>query len=102
MKSGKWQKKLFGKARGLKGRTLGIIGLGNIGKEVVTRAKGLETNVIVWSRSLTPERAREFKIDFANSPLTQKSALKLVNILLTVFRKFSEEYEECVDEKVVF
>ena len=46
LRGGKWRKKEYGKAAGLKGRTLGILGLGSIGKAVVRRALALEMNVI--------------------------------------------------------
>jgi D-3-phosphoglycerate dehydrogenase len=64
LRAGKWRKKEYGKARGLKNRTLGIVGLGNIGAAVARRAQGLEMNVIAWSRSLTPEKARALGIGF--------------------------------------
>ena len=67
LRGGKWKKKEYGKARGLKGRTLGIIGLGSIGKAVAKRAKGLEMNVVAWSRSLTPETAEELGIEYCES-----------------------------------
>lgn len=65
---GKWRKKEYGKAFGLKDRTLGIIGLGDIGKAVARRAKGLEMQVIAWSRSLTPQKAEELEIGYCDSP----------------------------------
>lgn len=37
----------------LKGKTAGIIGMGNIGKAVAQRAKGLGMNVIYWSKNST-------------------------------------------------
>jgi D-3-phosphoglycerate dehydrogenase len=64
-----WKKGEYGKARGLKGRTLGVIGLGNIGRAVIERAKGLEMNVLAWSRSLTPELAEAMGITRAATPL---------------------------------
>jgi D-3-phosphoglycerate dehydrogenase len=67
MRSGVWNKKEYGKAGGLKGRTLGIIGVGAIGKAVIKRAKGLEMNVIGWSRSLTEEKAKELDIGCCSS-----------------------------------
>jgi D-3-phosphoglycerate dehydrogenase len=67
MRSGAWKKKEYGKARGLKGRTLGIIGVGTIGKAVIKRAKGLEMKVIGWSRSLTKEKAGELGIGYCSS-----------------------------------
>jgi D-3-phosphoglycerate dehydrogenase / 2-oxoglutarate reductase len=69
LQQGKWNKKEYGKANGLKGRTLGVIGIGNIGKGVIRKAKGLEMNVIAWSRSLTPELAEELEIGYCASPL---------------------------------
>ncbi len=68
MRNGKWRKKEYGKARGLKGRVLGIIGLGSIGKAVVKRAQGLDMHVAAWSRSLTPEKAEFLGIEYVDSP----------------------------------
>ncbi len=67
MRAGKWDKKEYGKANGLKGRTLGIIGVGAIGRAVINRAKGLEMKVIAWSRSLTAEKAEEMGIGYCAS-----------------------------------
>lgn len=68
LRSGKWRKKEYGKSRGLKGRTLGVIGVGSIGKAVVKRAQGLEMHVVAWSRSLTPEKAEALGIEYCESP----------------------------------
>jgi D-3-phosphoglycerate dehydrogenase len=67
LRAGKWRKKEYGKARGLKGRTLGVIGLGSIGAAVARRAKALDMNVIAWSRSLTAEKAKALGIGFCAS-----------------------------------
>jgi D-3-phosphoglycerate dehydrogenase len=42
----------------LAGKTLGVIGLGNIGSQVAGMAKGLGMRVIAWSFTHDPERAR--------------------------------------------
>lgn len=68
LREGKWRKKEYGKARGLKGRTLGILGFGAIGRAVAERALGLEMKVIAWSRSLTPEIAELAGIGYAANP----------------------------------
>lgn len=44
-KNGVWNKDKYSKGKGLKGKTLGIIGVGNIGKEVAKRALAFEMNV---------------------------------------------------------
>ncbi|GAB1482618.1 hypothetical protein MASR2M78_14340 [Treponema sp.] len=69
LRAGNWNKGEFGKARGLKGRTLGIIGLGSIGKRVAEYAKALDMNVVAWSRSLSAEQAEELEIGYCATPL---------------------------------
>jgi len=65
--NGQWKKKEYGKAAGLKGRTLGIIGMGAIGAAVAKRALGMQMEVIAWSRSLAPERAGQLGIGYCSS-----------------------------------
>jgi len=67
-RNGEWNKEKYGEANGLKGRTLGVVGLGNIGKEVIKRAKGLEMNVVAWSRSLTKEEAANLGVKRMATP----------------------------------
>ena len=50
LRAGTWNKKEFSKARGLFGRTLGLIGYGHIGQEVASRARAFGMPLIVWSR----------------------------------------------------
>ena len=68
MRGGKWKKKEFGKARGLAGRTLGILGYGAIGRATAQRAMGLDMKVMAWSRSLTHDMAEADGISYAASP----------------------------------
>ncbi len=49
LRAGKWNKKEYSTADGLKGRTLGIIGLGAIGQEVAKRALAFEMDVVAYS-----------------------------------------------------
>lgn len=57
LRAGRWRKSAYSKAHGLKDRTLGVLGVGDIGQAVIARAKAFEMNVVAWSRSLTPARA---------------------------------------------
>jgi D-3-phosphoglycerate dehydrogenase / 2-oxoglutarate reductase len=50
LRAGTWNKKEYSKAKGLLGRTLGIIGYGSIGQEVAHRATAFGMPVVVWSR----------------------------------------------------
>jgi len=62
LKGGKWEKKKF-EGRELAGKTLGVIGLGNIGRIVADRAKGLRMNVIGFDPVLTADRAAALGIE---------------------------------------
>jgi D-3-phosphoglycerate dehydrogenase len=69
LRNGKWGKGEYSKARGLYGRTLGIVGLGQIGREVAARAQAFGMKVIAWSRSFTHEEADRLGIAYAQTPL---------------------------------
>jgi D-3-phosphoglycerate dehydrogenase len=57
LRAGRWNKKEYAKADGLKGKTLGIVGLGRVGCEVARRARAFEMHVVAWSVPFHPERA---------------------------------------------
>jgi D-3-phosphoglycerate dehydrogenase len=65
LRAGKWDKKEFSESAGLFGRTLGVVGLGSIGCEVVRRAQALGMRVVAWSRSLRDEGARSLGVERA-------------------------------------
>jgi D-3-phosphoglycerate dehydrogenase len=67
-RAGRWNKKGFAKARGLHGRTLGLIGMGMIGNEMVARAKAFGMNVIVNSRWMTEQDAADAEVNLAATP----------------------------------
>jgi D-3-phosphoglycerate dehydrogenase / 2-oxoglutarate reductase len=68
LREGKWNKKEFSKARGLLGRTLGLVGTGQIGREVAQRARAFGMRVVAWSRGLTDELAAELGVERLDSP----------------------------------
>ncbi len=53
MIAGKWPKKEYSKGIELHGKTLGIMGFGNIGKETARRALGLGMNVLAYDPPFT-------------------------------------------------
>lgn len=59
-RQGKWNKKEFSKAKGLAGRTLGIIGMGNIGIDMVRKAKAFGMEVIAYSHPHAQEEADKY------------------------------------------
>src|SRR6516164_6559494 len=85
--AGKWEKNRFMGVE-ITGKTLGVIGCGNIGSIVADRALGLRMKVIAYDPFLSPERAIDLgveKVDLAellrrsdfitlHTPLTEKTA----------------------------
>jgi D-3-phosphoglycerate dehydrogenase len=80
MRQGKWNKGEYSKARGLFGRTLGLIGTGQIGREMIPRAKAFGLRVTAWSRSLTPEQAEEWGIERKASLTEVAAASDIVSV----------------------
>jgi phosphoglycerate dehydrogenase-like enzyme len=62
MREGAWQTKV---GYGLKGRTLGLVGLGNLGGRVARIGVAFGMNVLAWSQNLTHGRAGEVGAQFA-------------------------------------
>ena len=77
---GRWEKARFAKADGLHGRTLGVVGMGQIGREVLRIARAMGMHVIAWSRSLTEEKARALGVQRMRSPLTLVAAADIVTL----------------------
>jgi D-3-phosphoglycerate dehydrogenase / 2-oxoglutarate reductase len=67
LKQGKWNKGLFSESQGLKGKTLGIIGLGAVGKEVAIRGKSFELDLVGIDPMINVEKANELSIKLLNS-----------------------------------
>jgi len=80
LREGQWEKKAFSKTRGLYGRTLGVIGLGGIGREVVKRAKAFGMDVIAWSRSLNQDKANELGIQWTEDINELANASDVVSV----------------------
>ena len=72
LRAGRWNKKEYSKAQGLFGKTLGLLGVGNVGREMIRRAGGFGLNVVIWSRRFAGQRrpladheARELGVESA-------------------------------------
>ena len=68
LKSGVWQRSDFIGTE-VKGKTLGIIGLGNVGSEVARRARGLEMKVIAYDPFISVDHAGNLQVELV--PLKQ-------------------------------
>src|SRR5579884_4031247 len=80
LKAGRWNKAEYSKARGVFGRTLGLIGLGRIGQEVLSRARAFGMPVVAWSRSLTAERAESLGVQRKQTPAEVAAACDVLSV----------------------
>jgi len=64
-RAGKWEKKKF-MGNELRGKTLGIIGLGSIGREVVKRARAFEMRIVAHDPYVTPKIAKDLGVDLVD------------------------------------
>ena len=79
-RDGRWNKGLYSRSRGVKGATVGIVGLGHIGEQVARLAQAFGARVIAWSRSLTNEAAEELGVERKASPLEVASEADIVTL----------------------
>jgi D-3-phosphoglycerate dehydrogenase len=84
LRAGEWDKAEFSKARGLFGRTLGLLGVGSIGSQMIPRAKAFGMRVVAWSRSLSAARAEALGIERKDSPREIVSTADIVSVHLAL------------------
>jgi D-3-phosphoglycerate dehydrogenase len=77
LRGGRWNKKEYSKAQGLFGKTIGLLGIGSIGQEMIRRAAGFGMPVVVWSRRfngesrpMSEQEARELGLESAIRQVT--------------------------------
>lgn len=85
LRNGKWNKAQYSKASGLRGRTLGILGFGMIGREVARLGRAFGMDVIAWSRSLDDATAAEHGVRRYERPedVAQRSDVLSAHLALT-------------------
>ncbi len=64
LRGGKWERKKYVGVE-LKGKTLGVVGLGRIGRVVANRARGFEMKVVAFDPFVGAEQAREMDLELA-------------------------------------
>jgi D-3-phosphoglycerate dehydrogenase len=84
LRAGEWNKGEFSKARGLFGRTLALLGVGNIGSQMIPRAKAFGMRVAAWSRSLNAESAEALGIEHRDSPREAAATADIVSVHLAL------------------
>jgi len=83
LKSGVWRRSDF-MGTELRGKTLGIIGLGNVGSEVARRARGLEMRLIGYDPLISTDYASNIKVELVSlEQLLKESDFITLHIPLT-------------------
>ncbi len=80
LRAGKWNKKKYGQADGLKGKTVGLVGTGQIGSELIKRLRGFEVNIVAYDIMLTPEKAAEMGITRCENLMDVAKAADIISI----------------------
>ncbi len=88
MKAGQWEKKKF-KGVELKGKVLGVMGLGRIGKEVVRKARGLGMEVIGFDPFIPEKNLADLEIE-----IVSKEALVARSDFITVHTPLTSETQD--------
>jgi phosphoglycerate dehydrogenase-like enzyme len=83
LRSGGWQRAI---GDGLRGKMLGILGLGNIGSEVAQIGRAFGMEVIAWSQNLTQEKAEALGVRLASKDELFRQA-DIVTIHLVLSRR---------------
>ena len=81
-RTGQWQTTV---GLGLRGNTLGVMGLGRIGPQIAEFGRTFQMSVIAWSPNLTPERAAE-----CGATLVTKDELFALSDVVTIHLRLGD------------
>ncbi len=90
-KAGKWEKKKF-LGNEVRGKTLGIVGFGSIGREVVKRARPFEMRIIAHDPFVSPQAAADLNVE-----LVSLDALYAQSDYITLHMALTPETEHMVN-----
>ena len=83
LRAGQWERQKFVGVE-LRGKTLGVVGLGQVGSEVASRARGLEMRVVAQDPYVAPERAQSLGVELLSlDELLQQSDFITLHMRLT-------------------
>jgi phosphoglycerate dehydrogenase-like enzyme len=81
VRDGQWQVSV---GLGVNGKTLGVIGLGNLGSQVAAIGKAFQMKVLAWSQNLTAERAAQVGVELVSKDeLLSRSDIVTIHLVLS-------------------
>ncbi len=95
LRAGKWNKKEYSKARGIYGRTLGLLGFGNIGQEMAKRAQAFGMNLVIWSELGIAMGRDGLPVDMPILVRFRPSSGSLIEPIIQVAQTPAEVAEKC-------
>jgi len=95
IQAGRWEKSSLSGTE-LRGKTIGLIGLGRVGTEVARRARGLEMKVLAYDPYVTPAAAREVEVD-----LVPLDVLLAESDVISLHTSLSPATEKMIDAKAI-
>ena len=80
-RAGRWEVSM---GTGLKGKVLGVLGLGHLGSQVATVGRAFGMSVIAWSQNLTRERAEQLGAELVGKEeLLSRSDILTIHLVLS-------------------
>lgn len=104
LRAGRWNKKEYSKARGLYGRTLGLLGCGSIGQEMARRAGAFGMTTVVWSPRFAREGAAAIEAlprDLHVTVLPSAEAVAAQSDILSVHLALTPDTRNCVGASIL-
>jgi D-3-phosphoglycerate dehydrogenase / 2-oxoglutarate reductase len=95
LRAGKWNKKEYSKARGIHGKTLGLLGFGNIGQEMARRAQAFGMNLVIWSEIGVAMGRDGLPVDLPILARFRPSSGSLIEPIIQVAQTPAEVAEKC-------
>ncbi len=95
LRAGQPASSAYSDSAGLAGRTLGIVGLGQVGQEVARRGLAFGMHVVAWSKHITEDRCDALGIDFCANLVNLAKLADVVSVSVTA----NEETRGLLGEK---
>jgi len=83
LRSGRAELPSYAGAAGLAGRTLGIVGLGQVGQEIARRGLAFGMHVVAWSKHITEDRCDALGVDFCANLVNLAKLSDVVSVSVT-------------------